>query len=135
MRIPLVLCLLVPGGICAQAVQLVQPARRTLTTPEAVAAIEFTSISGARELADGRVIVADGLERTLQVVDFIKQTATPVGRSGAGPAEWQSPSSLFAVRGDSTIMEDVGNDRYFMMLPDAKPGPVFRLPVGSIGVN
>jgi hypothetical protein len=87
----------------------------------------FTAISGLRELRDGRVIVSDSRDKSLQLIDFERGTATPVGRAGAGPGEWGFPSRLYALPGDTTIMFDVANGRIFVINPDGKPGASIRL--------
>lgn len=100
---------------------------RAITKPDAEFAEPFTAISGLRELADGRVLVSDSRDKTLQVLDMTRGTAAPVGRSGAGPGEWVVPTKLIALPGDTTIMSDAGNDRFFVANPDAKPGVSFRV--------
>ena len=87
----------------------------------------FTTVTSVRELRDGRVIVADRREKTLQLIDLARGSAVPIGRSGAGPAEWGNPGVLFAMPGDTTMMPDFGNDRFFFINPDGKPGTTLRL--------
>lgn len=114
---------------CPIVIAVAQPvAERRLGTPEATAPEPFTTVTGVRELRDGRVLIADGRERALQVVDLASGVVAPVGRQGAGPAEWGVPSRLHAMPGDSTLMEDFTNGRYLVILPDGRPGPTFRLP-------
>lgn len=105
-----------------------QPTVRALGKPEVESRQSFTTITGVRELSDGRVIVSDSREKTLQVVDLVRGTSAPIGRTGAGPGEWNTPSQLFALGRDTTVMPDFANARYFTVNPDAKPGAGFRLP-------
>lgn len=49
---------------------------------------EFTSITSMRELPDGRVIVTDGRERQLLVLDFATGESREIGRKGSGPNEY-----------------------------------------------
>ncbi len=94
---------------------------------EAVFPESFTSVNGFRELSDGRVIVTDTRDRVVALLDFRTGAMTNVGREGGGPGEWGAALSLFAMPGDSTLMPDPVNGRFFVILPDGKPGPTFRL--------
>lgn len=94
---------------------------------EAVFPETFTSISGLRALTDGRVIITDTRDRVVALLDFRSGTITNIGREGGGPGEWGAALSLFAMPGDSTLMPDPVNGRFFVILPDGKPGPTFRL--------
>ena len=87
----------------------------------------FTTVTSVRELRDGRVIVADSRDKTLQLIDLAKGTALSIGRSGSGPGEWLNPGRLFALPGDTTMMPDFGNDRSLLINPDGKPGATVRL--------
>lgn len=87
----------------------------------------FTTISGLRELRDGRVIVSDSRDKSLQLIDLARGMATPVGRAGAGPGEWGFPGRLYALPGDTTMMFDVANGRIFVINPDGTPGASIRL--------
>ena len=104
-----------------------QPPLRTLPKADAEHREPFTAISGLRELGDGRVIVADMRDRTLQLIDLSRGTATPVGRQGAGPGEWGTATVLYALPGDTTMMIDVANGRLFLAGPDGKPAPPVRM--------
>ncbi len=108
-----------------------QPAERSLSTPDATFREPFTAVTGVRELRDGRVLVADGRDGTLQLLDLRSGASTPVGRRGAGPGEWGAPTRLHAMPGDSTIMEDALNGRFLLFTPDGRPGPTFRITEGS----
>ena len=50
-----------------------QQPRRVLNKAVTEFAEPFTSVSSVRELRDGRVIVADGRDRVVQIVDFVAQ--------------------------------------------------------------
>jgi hypothetical protein len=91
----------------------------------------FTAVHALRELRDGRAIVADHRDKTLQLLDLTRGTATPVGRSGAGPAEWGNPGKLYALPGDTTLMVDFSNDRFLFINPDGKAGAT--VPFGEKG--
>jgi hypothetical protein len=77
---------------------------------------EFTTIEYVRELADGRVLVADGHDNRLVVADFSKGTVQAVSRNGAGPGEFRSVDGLFALGSDSTLLIDQTNRRWLLLV-------------------
>jgi len=94
------------------------PTARTLPPADAKLGAEFSRIVGLRELADGRVLVADLTDKRVVVADFAKNSVTEVGHVGHGPAEYASVSRLFALGGDSTLMNDVSNGRWQVFRSD-----------------
>lgn len=119
------------AGFVADMVPLASPAQPPpvvrLEKPEAEFPDPFSVISGMRELSDGRVIVSDGQERKLLLVDFVARSARPIAREGAGPGEFAVPRRLWALRGDTSLLHDPGNGRYLVLLPNAEPGPTITL--------
>lgn len=87
----------------------------TLRPATATSEREFTEITGVRELADGRVLVADPRERTLVVLDLTRQTARPIGRAGRGPGEYSHLAKIWALTGDTTLVPDAGSRRWLML--------------------
>ena len=71
---------------------------RTLSKPDAEYSEPFTQIAGVRELKDGRLIVIDPRDKTVQVVDMARGTATKLGREGSGPGEYGIPMRLLPLR-------------------------------------
>ena len=106
----------------------------TLGAPERRLAVDFTQIRGVRELPDGRVLITDRLDRGLGVADFTKNSWTPIGRTGSGPAEYRLPTSLSPMPGDSTLLSDEGNQRQAVIGPDLKIHRSFNLMLPGIGV-
>jgi hypothetical protein len=97
-----------------------------LTKPEVEHGEPFSQIVGIRELKDGSVIVSDGRDKLVQLINF-KGGARTVGREGTGPAEYAQPGPIVALPGDTSAMWDGRNRRYLIFTPDAKPGKDFRL--------
>jgi hypothetical protein len=97
----------------AQGQRTVQLAEAESTFPE-----PFTRIAGLRELADGRVVIADQLERHISVLDFATGTMHEIGHRGAGPGEYESPGALLPLPGDHTLLVDMGNMRLTRITPD-----------------
>jgi len=86
---------------------------------EARVAGEFTRIVGLRELADGRVLVADEGENRLLVADFRGGSPQAIARPGAGPNEFQRVSYLLPLLADSTLMPDAGSQGRWLLIADA----------------
>ena len=119
------------------------PAAAAAQQPRALPAAEaswdepFSLVSGVRELSNGRLVVADGRDKLLQLVDLKAGSATKIGREGSGPGEFNLPFRLFALAADTTLLFDPGNSRYLIIGPDGKPGKDFRIetpaPAGRAG--
>jgi hypothetical protein len=95
---------------------------RTLNRPDVEFDEPFTTISGLRELRDGRLIVTDPRDKTVQVVDMRAGTATKLGREGSGPGEYGIPFRLLALPGDTTAIVDMLNNRMLLINPNATVG-------------
>jgi hypothetical protein len=95
------------GAQGAPAIKLA-PAAAKLST-------EFSSIVAVRELADGRVLVADVTENKLVVADFASGSVAQIGRSGQGPGEYQNPRSLLRLGGDSTLLIEQRTSRWHLL--------------------
>jgi len=103
--------------------------------PELVAAGSFPEsfgyLSNVRELADGRVMVADPLGQVLVVADLQAGTADPIGRVGGGPEEYRQPDAAFALPGDSTLLVDLGNARLTVVDPAFNFGETYSATQGG----
>ena len=104
-------------------------AQKTVTLPkhEVEFSEPFTLLGGLRELKDGRVVVSDSRDKTLQLIDFKAGSAAKIGREGQGPGEYSFAGRLIALPGDTTAMYDLLNSRYLLIGPDGKAGKDFRL--------
>ena len=102
-------------------------APRSLTKPDAEYSEPFTNVGGVRELSDGRLVVIDARDKTIQVVDLKAGSGTKVGREGSGPGEYALPMRLVALPGDSSGVYDMLNTRLLVVLPNGKPGPFITL--------
>ena len=96
---------------------------KTLTKPEVEYEEPFTQINGVRELKDGRVIVSDVREKTVQLVDLKAGSAQKIGREGSGPGEYALPMRLLALPGDTSVVYDPLNRRFLVIGPNGKVGP------------
>jgi hypothetical protein len=84
----------------------------------------FTLVSAARERRAGQLIVADGSEGEVALLDFTRGTRQSIGRKGAGPGEYQIPTALLG-SGDTIWVMDGTQQRLVVFLPDLKPGPTY----------
>ena len=83
---------------------------------------EFDRVSSVRELADGRVIVADIIADRLYIVDWRVGTATQFGVKGRGPGEYVEIGRVFPSRGDSSVLEDP-TIRKWLVMDGVRIGP------------
>ena len=124
MRLPvmrsLVLLVAAPLALAAQQARTLPAADKTFEEP-------FSHVGALRELANGRVYIADLRDKTLALVDLAAGSATKVGREGSGPAEYGMPMRLFTAPGDATLLFDPLNQRYLVIAPDGKPTSTFRV--------
>lgn len=118
-----ILPLLTAASLLGAVPVTAQAPLKTLTKPDVEYEEPFTQINGIRELRDGRVIVSDVREKTVQLVDLKAGTAQKLGREGSGPGEYALPMRLLALPGDTSVVYDPLNRRFLVIGPDGKPGP------------
>lgn len=117
--------LAVPLGLALTAsVVAAQVPRITLRPADATHPEEFSVIGSVRELSDGRVLVGDGRERRIVVLDFATGTVKAVAREGSGPGEYRFVTALRPLGGDSTLMADIGARRVLIFHRDSAVGTI-----------
>jgi hypothetical protein len=126
--LPVLGTIAVLGGAAARA----QVPEQQLTKPTVSFPHEFSTVTGLRELPDGRVMVADGLGQALLVVDMAAGRADTIGRPGQGPREYRQPDGVFPLPGDSTLLVDLGNGRLTVLGPDFGFGATTPISQGSV---
>ncbi len=99
---------------------------RSLIKPDMEFAEPFSHPTGLKELPDGRVVVIDTREKSVQVVDFTKGRLHKLGRVGGGPGEFGLPSSLHALPGDTSAIFDPLNSRFLLITPKGEVGDIMR---------
>jgi len=114
-----------PGNLNGQVQEL------RLSEPVASFPQEFSAVRGLLELADGRVLVADGLGQALMIVDFAAATADTIGRPGQGPEEYRQPDGLYSLPGGAILLVDLGNGRLTELGPDLSFGSTMPLSQGD----
>src|SRR6187402_1232343 len=95
---------------------------RTLSKADAEYPEPFTQVTGVRELKDGRIIVIDPRDKTVQALDLKAGTAVKLGREGSGPGEYGMPFRLLPLPNDTSAVVDMLNNRMLLINPDAKVG-------------
>ena len=100
---------------------------------EAVYDEAFSVVSTVRELADGRVLVADALGQVLVHLDLDVGTADTLGSVGEGPAEYRQPDAVWPLPGGRTLLVDLGNGRLTELSPELDFGDTRPYAVGELG--
>src|SRR5688572_7518610 len=113
------------GGAVLPLALAAQPI--SLARPDAEFKEAFAQIGTVRELADGRVVVVDPRDRTVQLIDFRSGAATRIGRLGQGPGEYGFPARIIALPADTSAIYDPPNARYLLITPQGLTGATFRL--------
>lgn len=126
-RLTLLMGVFTTGVLAASSLEAQSVPTRALTRPDARLDEPFTYVGAIRELRDGRVIVMDSRDKILQLADLRSGTVTQIGREGAGPGEYGMPRSVLPMPGDSSVVYDMLNSRFLVILPNGKPGATFRL--------
>ena len=127
-RYVLVAITIVPLPAFAQNVPV-----RTLSKPDVEYSEPFTAIAGVRELKDGRLVVVDQRDKTVQLVDLAAGKAEKIGREGSGPGEYSFPQRVFPLGGDTSAVLDGLNRRMLQILPNGRPGAFIDVAPPSTG--
>ena len=106
---------------------------RTLSKPDVEYSEPFTAIAGVRELKDGRLVVVDQRDKTVQLVDLAAGKAEKIGREGSGPGEYSFPQRVFPLGGDTSAVLDGLNRRMLQILPNGRPGAFIDVAPPSTG--
>src|SRR5262245_50161247 len=128
-RLPaLLLTLSIPFPLVAQTT----PPEVRLGAPERVLEVDFTRVAGARELADGRLMLTDRGEDKIVVADLVTGRLQTLGRPGSGPAEYRRPGRVIVLPGDSSLVTDEGNERFLVIAPDLRIVRTMRFDVPGL---
>jgi hypothetical protein len=111
--------------LCAPRVVAQAPA---FSTPLTTARGPFTRVLGVAELPDGRLVVVDGGEQRVRLVDFARDTSWQIGRTGRGPKEYLRPFGPLWLPGDSLAVYDAGNRRLLRIDPHGRPAEILSIP-------
>lgn len=109
------------SGLTLVAVSLLQQTI-PLTKPVASTTDPLSQIIAVRELSDGRVLVVDIKEKSVQLLDGKLQLIKPIGREGKGPGEYAMPVGLVPMPSDVTYLVDLMWQRFLPIEPDGSTG-------------
>ena len=90
-----------PVTLGAQQAPRVALAPATASLPE-----EFSNLTWARELKDGRVIVSDSRDGRVVVADLRAGKVEQISRRGQGPGEYPTARPVWRINGDSSVLID-----------------------------
>lgn len=122
-------CLAMPLASVATAQQPAgdRTPRRITEKPQEFPAA-FTSVRSVTSLPDGRLVVTDVEEKKVLLLDFAKGTATPLGRSGTGPREYQDPGGASRAPGGGVVVYDQRQRRFLPVTTTGQVQDVLALP-------
>ncbi len=107
-------CLIAAALACAHASPGAAQSVLHLARPTATSSHDFSGVTSVRELQSGELLVADGIDNQLYVLDADLRAMRTLGRQGSGPLEYRSPRMLFALAADSTLIPDGANRRWLV---------------------
>ena len=126
---------LAAASLASSALSAQKVERVVLDAPDASLSEPFSSVSGLRELSDGRLIVSDRLEKAIRFVDFAADLVEQIGHVGQGPGEYTTPGALLPLPHDSTLLVDFGNMRMTVLGPDGVLGRSFPMMRDNMFLN
>ena len=92
-------------------------AQRPLAGSTVATSVTFSSLSGARELDNGVLLVSDVARPALYRVDRHTGAATVIGSVGAGARQYVRPGGIYAGPGDSFFVMDRARGRLIVVDP------------------
>ena len=119
-RVSLTTVLGVTATLFLSSGALAQTQQQSLGEPQTVFSEPFSRIVGLRELSDGRVLLADQVERHVSFIDFASGAVDQVGRQGQGPGEYESPRGLLPLSSDASMLVDFGTMRMTRVEPNGR---------------
>jgi sugar lactone lactonase YvrE len=94
-----------------------EPPPRPLKAAPLKIATPLTHVSAARELPDGRVVITNGKQPSVLLLDPGTGLTTPLGAPGGGPDRYAKPGGLYAGPAGATLLLDRGQARIFTISP------------------
>ncbi len=120
--------------VTAGTVEAQEVPRISLAAPVAVFEDGLGSMRGVRELADGRVLIADGLGASL-ITWTPGAGADTLTNVGQGPEEYLAPDGLFPLPDDATLLVDLGNARLTRVGTALDFGETWPIAQGGMGAG
>lgn len=104
---------------------------KELAPPSSTLKDGLKSVTGLRELADGRVLVVDSVGEKLVLVDLATGKVDTRMKAGTEEDEFRALSPLWAWPGDSVAAADLGKGRLTIFRPDGTPARTMRFGGGG----
>lgn len=76
----------------------------------------FVGVAAIREISATKAIVLDTADQLVMLIDFETGKSVPIGRTGDGPGEYRRAIGLFALGGDTTIVDDQRTGRWIVVV-------------------
>ncbi len=100
--------------------------------PDAVIRDAFSRLDGVRELAGGRVVATDQVERSVYLADFGTGRRQAVGRQGDGPGEYRFPMAPLAGQSGAVWLPDATLRRIQVVTPEGRLAAGPRWPTADV---
>ena len=134
-RLPVLLAVAAAAPGCSEPRATASQNDMTLGEAQAAFAPAFSVVTTVREMPDGRVLVADAIGQTLQLVDLDAGTADTLGSVGEGPDEYRQPDAVWPLPDGKTLLVDLGNARLTELSPGLEFGDTRPYILGEAGVG
>jgi hypothetical protein len=87
----------------------------------------FASIRSVRELQDGSLLVVDGLERAVYLVNRAGTRRQELGGLGTRTLDYVGPDQILPLPGDSSLLFDATLEQYLVVTPEGSEAGRFEL--------
>lgn len=94
-----------------------EPAPRRLTAVPVKVSAELATVSGARELKDGRILISDAKRAAVYLIDPRTGTTQQIGSAGGGETQYAQPGGFYAGIADTIYLLDRGQARVSVISP------------------
>jgi hypothetical protein len=94
-----------------------EPAARRLTPAVIPLRGNVATISGVRELRDGRLVLSDAKKAAVYLVDPASGSMTPIGSAGGDQLQYAQPGGFYGAPSDSTLLLDRGLAKVLVLSP------------------
>jgi len=94
-----------------------EPAPRRLTSVPVKVTAELATVSGAREMKDGRILISDAKRAAVYVIDPKAGTTQQIGSAGGGELQYAQPGGFYAGVADTIYLLDRGQARVSLISP------------------
>ena len=104
-------------AIATLAVARQEPAPRRLAAVSLKVTVDLATVSGARELKDGRILISDAKRAAVYAIDPKAGTAAQIGSPGGGETQYAQPGGFYAGMADTVYLLDRGQARVSLISP------------------